>query len=290
MVPGIRPTIGRLALAAATRSPTVGAHLPVRQRVVSFDWLLPPPRCPASGNWLCLARLSPRVGLGLPHRFFAAGGNWVRFARSVPLVLCPQPKLGSFRTFSLSGEPARPPIGPAGLGSFPTFGPACSSWVGRREAHFFRPPAGSQIGFVSPKPLACTINHNPFSHKYLPIVPARPELALFCTLAPCARPLWPCPTRHSRELASFRTFSLSRGPVARGFGEIGFVSHTGSWGRPRATGATAEGETHGSRSPEPRPPRPGGNWLCFARQVHSRLLLRTSNFTLQTPPNLYVSP
>jgi hypothetical protein len=42
MVHRIRKTIGKLALAAATRSPIAPLYLPTRQSLVSFDGSLPP--------------------------------------------------------------------------------------------------------------------------------------------------------------------------------------------------------------------------------------------------------
>jgi hypothetical protein len=42
MVHRIRKTIGKLALAAATRSPIAAVDLPARQPLVSFDGSLPP--------------------------------------------------------------------------------------------------------------------------------------------------------------------------------------------------------------------------------------------------------
>jgi hypothetical protein len=85
--------------------------------------------------WLCLAHL-PRVPPG-------AAGNWLCFAQSALRRLGgsarPPEKLGSFGAFaarptSLGPRPARP----------------------RRE-----------IGFVSPKPCACPINHNSLPGKHL---------------------------------------------------------------------------------------------------------------------------
>jgi hypothetical protein len=42
----------------------------------------------------------------------------------------------------------------------------------------------AEIGFVSPRPFACPIRHNSFSHRVLALRVAREELALFGALAP----------------------------------------------------------------------------------------------------------
>jgi hypothetical protein len=87
------------------------------------------------------------------------------------------------------------------------------------------------------------------------------ELDSSCAFARRPLPLRPCPTRHCRELALFRTIDLpSRVPGPRPLhpaGKSGLFRMIGPGGR---------------------------NWLCFVRWAHGRLLLHTSNFTLQASP------
>ena len=86
-----------------------------------------------------------------------------------------------------------------------------------------------EIGFVSPRPLACPIYHNSFPHKGLSFVSPLSKLALFRTLA-----------------------VGGIGRLAVHPRKIGFVCTSGPAGDTPAILA-------------PRHCCPGANWLCFAR-------------------------
>ena len=77
------------------------------------------------------------------------------------------------------------------------------------------------------------------------------KLGLFRTIRPLSAR--PHPLRRRRELALFRRSPLHAKLTITIFPQRTYLSN-----------------------------RPGANWVCFARQARCRLLLQTSNFTLQT--------
>jgi hypothetical protein len=110
---------------------------------------------------------------------------------------------------------------------------------------------------------------------------------LFCTIGPRPAPLGPRPTLPAGNWVRFASLApTNRVVCTTGLRRPGAP---GRRRRPAASRCTI-------RSPNPQsaietPPRcpASGNWLCFARWGHGRLLLPTSNFTLQNSP-IYKSP
>jgi hypothetical protein len=201
-----------------------------------------PPRCPASGNWVCLAQWAPATA----SPAHPAGANWV----------------------CLSGEPRRDP---AELGLFVQ--PARAG--PRRQAAAGVPPnwvclynirwppshpVQPGIGFVS---------HNRSPQEVpgpgcpRPFLVARGKLASFCAF----RRVRPRPTT---ELGSFRIIAPAfLDPRAASGGEIGFVFdftlHTSTFRKLASFCTIGIGlEWWNDRTVERWGISPVGNWVCFA--------------------------
>ncbi len=186
------------------------------------------------------------------------------------------PRLGSFCTIALL--PAGPvPPGPLELGSFCTIAPRPTPLRPRPTR-----PRRDWLRFAQ----SASLTRHP------PDVPSCPSLALFCAIGPrvwvrlfeigfVLPRLFTRPTHHNSffskylpspsapgQLGLFRTFRPRRprppAPIPGRLGELGFVSHNRPRERPEAAGA------RGTPAPTPvpqTPPRPVGNWVCFAQSA-----------------------
>ena len=206
--------------------------------------------------------LTPRV----PHAPSHPAPPGIGFVSHVRSRRCrhSRPKLGSFRTFSLSRDPARLPGWPNWVcfARFPLQGTR-RDWNRRRmenrndgvhrqsEVRARRLTLqGPQIGFVSPRLFACPICRNSFSKKHLSFVSLQGKLASFRTLWPSRASMGDLagfpPVRS--KLALFRAIALAirRFCVGRASPPDFFLPHVT---RTMIFAGTS------------------ANWLCFARML-----------------------